>query len=49
MNHVSVAGLKLSYRILKLTDTLSCSLQSLAMNGADGREVAMAAVKYLKD
>ena len=49
MSHVSVAGLKLAYRILKLTDTLSCSLQSVAMNGADGMQVVMAAVKYLID
>ena len=44
MRHVSVADLKLSYRIFKLTDKLSCSLQTVAINGADGREVAMAAV-----
>ena len=33
----------------KGVDTLSCSLQSVTMNGADGREVAMAAVNHLKD
>ena len=47
MNHVFFAGPKLAHRIFKLTDTLSCSLQSVAMNGGDGREVAMAAVKHL--
>ena len=49
MNHVFVAGLQLAYRIFRLTDTLCCHLQRVAMNGADGREVAMAAVKHLKE
>ena len=43
MNHVFVAGLNIH------TDTLSCRLQNVAMNGADGREVAMAADNHLKD
>ena len=49
MNHVFVAGLKLAYRVFKLIDTLNRSLQRVAMNSADDREVAMAAVKLLKD
>ena len=49
MNHVFVAGLQLADRIFSLTDTLSCHLQSITMNGADGREVAIAAVKHFKD
>ena len=49
MNRVYVAGLKLTYRIFKLTYTLCCSLQSVAVNGADDREVAMAAVKHFKE
>ena len=49
MNHVSVADLKLACRIFKLIDTLNRSLQRVAMNSADEREVAMAAVKHLID
>ncbi|XP_067942113.1 zinc finger MYM-type protein 1-like [Watersipora subatra] len=44
-----IFGLKLAYKIFRLTDTLSSKLQSAAVNGADGKEMATAVIKHLKD